>query len=84
VKPKVRAGRAVRILSIDDGYPGLAMAPLMERVDRHFGRNPEHRFDLFSRTSVSVSTIVALGLAAGRTSAQLRCLRIFTTGKASS
>lgn len=63
----------MQILSIDGGgYLGLATASFIEGVEHHFGCSLADRFQLFCGTSTGA--IIALGLAAGKTGAELRQL----------
>jgi len=63
----------VRILSVDGGgYLGLATAAFVEGVEDHFDCNLGDCFDLFCGTSTGA--IIALGIAAGKTGAELRTL----------
>ena len=63
----------MRILSVDGGgYLGLATAAFIEGVEDHFDRNLGDCFDLFCGTSTGA--IIALGIAAGKSGAELRHL----------
>jgi patatin-like phospholipase/acyl hydrolase len=61
---------SMRILSVDGGgYLGLAVAAFIDGVERHFGVSLHSRFDLFCGTSTGA--IVSLGLATGKTGADI-------------
>lgn len=60
----------MRILSVDGGgYLGLATAALLDVTEREFGSSAAERFDLFCGTSTGA--IIALGLAAGKSAAEV-------------
>jgi patatin-like phospholipase/acyl hydrolase len=65
----------VQILSVDGGgYLGLATTTFVEGLEHHFGSSLADRFDLFCGTSTGA--IIALGLAIGKSGADLRQLYI--------
>jgi len=72
-KASIDAGleRDVHILSVDGGgYLGLATAAFVEGIEHHFGSLVADRFDFFCGTSTGA--IIALGLAVGKSGAELR------------